>query len=331
VLYVDGLEVWLAVGRRLLRSKNGGHSWMLRAILPIEGLRELLSFSRLGRRLTRSGYHHFSKTGTDSGLVMAHHRVFQLLPGDGSLHFKELLHGSRPLSVCMTEGVIYYGEYRRNPKRRPIHIWAAGHDGIDWIPVWRFDGVRHVHGVFFDPYTSTLWVTTGDYDNESAIWITRDQFKTLDRVVSGSQQHRAVQLLFTEGHVYFGSDSPEEVNHIYRLERRTGRVEALARVGGSVFYGCKVGCYLFFSTAAEPSPVNSCGYAEVWGSADGETWKIVRRFRKDFWPLKYFQYGQVLFPAGPGDGLNLWCTPMATTNDEQTLKIELSMLFGYVE
>ena len=36
--------------------------------------------------------------------------------------------------------------------------------------------------------------------------------------------------------------------------------------------------------------------------------------------MKYFQYGQVMFPSGPGDNKNLWCTPFATQYDQITLK-----------
>lgn len=327
VLYVDGQEVWRAVGRNLLRSNDGGRSWALRAVLPTDGLREQLTFSRLGRRLARSGYHHFVKTGTDSGLVIAHQHVFQLWPGDEGLHRTARLQGSRPLSLCVAEGEIFYGEYRGNPGRGPIHIWVGGPGGDDWQPAWRFDGVRHVHGVFYDPYTSTIWVTTGDEDNESAIWLTRDRFRTLNRVVGGSQQLRAVQLLFAEEWIYFGSDAPDEKNHIYRMNRRTGEIEALAAVSGPVFYGAKVGNSLFFSTAVEPSDVNYDRHAEIWGSADGETWKLVKRFRKDRLPMKYFQYGQVNFPAGPGDGKYLWYSPVGTEQDQQTLSSPIGELW----
>ncbi|MDN5849337.1 MAG: hypothetical protein L0H63_06800, partial [Nitrococcus sp.] len=98
-------------------------------------------------------------------------------------------------------------------------------------------------------------------------------------------------------------------------------------VGGPVFYGCKVGQHLFFSTVVEQSAVNRSRWAEVWGSAQGGSWRLVRRYRKDLWPLKYFQYGQVLFPSGPGDDKHLWCTPMATKQDQQTLKLRLEGLF----
>ncbi len=326
VLYVEGPEVWCAAGQKLLKSNDGGKSWAMRATLPTKSLREQLTISRLGRRLGRSGYHHFLKTGTNSGLAIAHQHVFQVRPGDVCLHRIAQLQGSRPLTLCVAGKKIYYGEYRGNPERSPVHIWAAGHEGHNWQPVWQFDGIRHVHGVFHDTYTSAIWVATGDKDNEAAIWITHDQFRHLERVVGGTQQYRAVQLLFTEKHVYFGSDAPDQINYIYRLERGTGRIEPLVKVGEPVFFGCKVNNSLFFSTAVEPSNLKRSIYAKVWGSNDGENWKLIRSFRKDGWPIKYFQYGQVLFPMGPGDNKNLWYTPMATEQDQISHKLPLPSL-----
>lgn len=314
-------------GAALLRSDDGGSTWIIRAKLPKAIGLERLVASRLGRRLGRVGFHHFLKTGDDAGLAIAHKHVFRLISGDPELKRTAVLNGSRPLAFCRHDNAVYYGEYCSNPQRTQVHIWMSGLDGHAWQPVWRFNGVRHVHGVFFDPYTPAVWVTTGDENNESAIWVSRDSFQTLEQVAGGSQQHRAVQLLFTDKHVYFGSDSPGEQNHIYRMDRKGVIVERLAEVKSPVFYGSKVGQSLFFSTVIEPSSVNPSRHAEVWGTPDGENWRVAHRFRKDFWPMKYFQYGQVLFPAGPGDGEHLWCTPMATVYDQKSIRIKVDSLF----
>ena len=318
VLYVDGHEIWLAVNQKLLKSNDAGSTWELRAVLPLRGFREQLTLSRLGRRLTRSGYHHFIKTGADSGVIIAHQHVFQLREGDRALHRVASLNGSRPLSVCLSGDRIYYGEYRQNSERSQTHIWASDLEGRYWQPVWCFNNIRHVHGIFYDPYTSYIWVTTGDTDQESAIWVTKDQFCTLDYVTGGSQQHRVVQLLFTQDSIYFGSDAPEEKNIIYRMIRDSNKIEVLCSVSGPVFYGTKVGHNLFFSTAVEPSTLNTGSYTEIWGSANGENWKRLKCYKKDNWSIKYFQNGQILFPAGPGDSKNLIFTPIATEHDLKT-------------
>lgn len=323
LLYVDSQLMWLACGRELLYSQDGGTNWQFRARLPVSRLREWLVSLRLGRRLGRVGFHHFVPTGKDAALIVAHQHVFELVPGQQALERIGPLVGSRPLVVCQSGGVVYYGEYRSNPERTPIHVFARSKSDEQWRVAWTFEQVRHVHGVFADPYTGALWVTTGDTDNESALWLTDDAFNTLERIVGGSQRYRAVRLLFTAEYVYFASDAPDEQNFIYRLHRKSLETEKLQAVAGPVFYGCKMGEWLFFSTVVEPSQVNTSQYAEVWGSRDGTTWQRVARHKKDWLSMKYFQYGQVLFPAGPGGGHNLWYTPMATTNDQKTLRISL--------
>jgi len=225
---------------------------------------------------------------------------------------------------------LYFGEYFGNPDRQAIHIYGSQDGGRHFETVYTFPPgtVRHVHGVFADPYSDLLWVTTGDTDEESAIWITDDRFGHLERVVGGTQRHRAVQLLFTERFVYFGSDTPLERNYLYRLERESGRVKCLQTVQGPVFYGCKVGDVLFFSTVVEPSSVNVERHACLWGSPDGNSWQCLAKFRKDFWPMKLFQYGQILFPSGENNTGRLWFTPFATECDQTLRCLYVSDLFG---
>jgi len=304
----------------LYESCDKGTAWQRLNRLPLGFGQRVCVSSKLLRRLLRKGVHHFC-AGQRSSLIIANRDTYEL-EGKG-IHFAGALKGGRPLALCGANGAFYYGEYRSNPERSPVHIWRKQEAGADWQPVWRFTGVRHVHGVFHDPYTDALWLTTGDQGEEVGIWRTQDDFETLERIVGGSQQCRAVQLLFTKDHIYFGSDTPQEQNHIYRMDRGGKNIEPLAAVGSSVFYGCKVGEHLFFSTATEPSDVNQTRNAEVWGSGDGEKWKLLRLFKKDLWPMKYFQYGQVLFPAGPGDGANLWMTPFATAGDQRTIRVPL--------
>lgn len=320
VVYVSTERMLAARGTRILESKDGGAVWKQVAVLPVSTRDKAVMSSRMFSRLLRKGVHHLAMGNTCS-LIVANRNIYQMQ--EGLIRLLGPVHGSRPLSLCSAYGAFYYGEYRSNPERSPVHIWKLKENKIEWEAAWQFSGIRHVHGVFHDPYKNVLWVTTGDLDHEAGIWRTDDDFATLEKIAGGCQRFRAVQLLFTREHVYFGSDTPDEQNHIFRMDREGKNVEKLAAVGSSVFYGCKVGDHLFFSTAVEPSRVNTTWYAEVWGSADGTNWHLVRRFKKDIWPMKYFQYGQVLFPAGPGDGEHLWMTPFAVEWDLMTVRVAL--------
>lgn len=308
--------MWLARGSSLLRSRDQGRSWEENARLPLGIAGHLAAATRVGRRLLRAGIHHFLPGRSD--VLIANQHIFRREAGSDAFHCTARLHGSRPLAVATDGELICYGEYRGNAERSAVHVWGSLDLGRTWAPVWRFAEVRHVHGVFFDPFTRTFWVTTGDEDSEAGIWVTRDRFRTLDEVMRGNQQVRAVHLCFTAQYVYFGSDTPLARNHIYRLERCSGTIERLVEVGSSVFFGCTVGNHLFFSTAAEPSDINRSDRAELWHSADGNRWRLFRAVPKDRWPLRLFQYGQVRLPGGPGDEHHLLFTPFAAGGDQRT-------------
>lgn len=330
VLYVDGDTVWLARGRHLLQSGDGGETWEERAVLPIGRLRELLTLHRLGRRLGRVGFHHYAALSRDSAVVVAHDAFFELVPGERCLRKISPLIGSRPLAICCSGEKIYYGEYRRNPEHTPVYVWSVDLKRKRSKAEWRFSHVRHVHGVFTDPYSESIWITTGDANDESAIWKTDDQFVTMNRVVGGMQKYRAVHLVFTESYIYFGSDAPSEENCIYRLDRRSLKVVPLRAVSGPVFFGCKIGSCIFFSTAVEFGEATNSNDAEIWGTRDGREWIKVASHRRGLMHyLKYFQHAQIMFPAGPGDRRNLWYSPIATKNDQLTFRVPLETIRGF--
>lgn len=324
ILYVSPNRILLARGVRILGSSDGGRSWRAVINLPIGAVERTMFRSKILRRLLRKGVHHFVQ-GEEYAFIIANKNVYRLR--NKNIIDSGPVPGSRPLCVCTVNDSLYYGEYRSNPARSGVNVWRLDGAENSWETVWKFTGVRHVHGIFHDPYEKAFWVTTGDLDKEAAIWRTDDNFTTLKKVAGGSQQFRAVQLLFTRDFVYFGSDIPDAKNYIYRMDRQKRNIEQLAAVSSSVFYGCKVGDALFFSTAVEPSQTNTTRYSEIWGSPDGNGWQLVRRFKKDFLPMKYFQYGQVLFPSGPGDGKNLWFTPTAMDSDCICFRIPIADIF----
>jgi hypothetical protein len=328
VLHVSAREIYLARGTKILRSKDGGDSWELHASLPVKAWERWACRVSLLSRLLRLGTHHLVLVN-DKAVVLCN-KDFFLLEKDTIVPIGQA-QGSRPLVLCSAKGSIYYGEYRSNPERSPVHIYRLDPETRVWSVVWTFADVRHVHGVFFDPYSNSAWVTTGDLDAESAIWRSDDEFRTLTRIRGGSQKFRAVQLLFSASHVYFGSDAPNEQNYIYRMDRAGRSVETLAPVDGSVFYGCQVGGWLYFSTAVEPSDFNTGRNAEVWCSSDGVRWAKFLEFRKDRLPLKMFQYGQVLFPSGDGGSVQFYCTPFATRQHGVTLVLKQEISDGQQE
>ena len=322
VHHVDDSVSYASKNGVIHRSFDGGLAWAPFARLPLSAAGRLKTMSRLARRLWRATIYHVVPLSDGGLIVFGHRRIFRVDPG-GHCTDAAALRGSRPLCVCADRDVVYYGEYRANQERTPVHVWASRDHGATWSPVHRFQGVRHVHGVFKDQHDDALWVTTGDADSEAGIWRTRDRFETLERVAGGSQRTRVVQLLFTPRYVYFGSDAPDGLNHLYRLCRAGGDIERLQEVAGPVYYGCMAGGRLFFSTACEPPTLRATREVSVWSSSDGECWERFAVFRKDRWPARLFQHGHVLFPGGAGerepDGV--WLTPFAAGDDQRSLKL----------
>ena len=309
ILYASGDILYLARGAKIFKSYDNGVIWDLWIRLPVSFLCGVVLCSPILARLFRLGIHHLTFSG-DTAVVIFNKESF--LIKDGRIRSLGLLEGSRPLALCANADATYYGEYRSNPERSVVHVWSLNSEVQRWQPIWTFEGVRHVHGVFADPFTDSIWVTTGDTDKESAIWQTTDGFTTLEKILGGAQQFRAVQLLFTSDFVYFGSDAPTERNYIYRWERWSKKLTTLVSVGGPVYFGYRAGDTLFFSTAVEPGAVHTSGFVEVWRSVGGEVWEKIDHFEKDRYPMKYFQYGQVFFPNGIGNENVLFFTPFAT-------------------
>ena len=319
--YIDSDIMITSKGAKVHIRHNKGKRQDITFALPLPPKLHLRALADLSRRLFRCSIHHAIRINENIIVLIGFGIIYTYDLRVNRLNQEVVpVCGKRPLNLCVdNDSILYYGEYRGNQERTPVRIYASDTEGRQWVSVWQFNRIRHVHGVFYDSYDNRIWVTTGDTNEECGIWVTDDRFKTLHKIAGGSQQLRAVQLLFTQRHVYFGSDTPLEINFIYRLDRETGKIEKLQEVEGSVFWGCKVRDYLFFSTAVEPSEVNKCRDACIWGSKDGDNWKCIARFRKDIWPMKLFQYGQIFFPSGENNTDYLWFTPFAT---EKHMKVQ---------
>ncbi|WP_223669259.1 hypothetical protein [Kangiella shandongensis] len=239
----------------------------------------------------------------------------------------EDIQGGRPLCVAVQDNKLIYGAYSSNGDRQPMDLFC--YDGNEHYSLYKFQGVRHIHGVFNDPYTGALFITTGDYGDEAGIW--KYTNRELSKVIGGNQQARAVQLLFDEQYIYYSTDTPLESNHIYRISRNDSSVSLLADVDSSVFYGCKLGSYKFFSTVAEPSEVNTSSYIQLWGCLNDAPWGLLTHYKKDILSMKYFQYGQLMFPHVKKEGQFLVFYKLGVVGSGRSYIIALDALKEHLE
>ncbi len=327
-LYVNDNTLYAQIDNTLCTSKDYGRTWHKHPVNLDGGAR---SYSKMHARLTRKGVHSAKILKDGKILLVAKQAIYTYDCRKNNMNMPFTVpRGSRPLFICENrDGYLFWGEYFDNPKRDEVSIYVSTDYALSWRVAYTFkkNSIRHVHGVFCDPYDDRIWVTTGDENSESAIWITDDHFKTLKKVIGDSQQSRALQLIFTEDYVYFGTDTPYEKNHIYRINKNTFKIGKLVSVESSVYWGCKVGTHLFFSTVVEPSSINLCDFACIWGSQDGKYWQRITQYKKDSWSMKYFQVGQICFPQGNNNTDYLFYTPVATENEQTLQQIKIANLF----
>jgi len=155
--------LWGTNWRMIIRKPNG--RWESVARFPFTFPRDLFGFLRPSARAFRAdkcnlyqnrlGHLLGIRAGwvyrIESGKVI---RLFQI-NGDCALHG----------SICEDpDGNMFFGEYFMNPERRPVRVWRVNADLQSWQLAANMEGIRHVHGVYPDPFhQGAFWVTVVDY------------------------------------------------------------------------------------------------------------------------------------------------------------------------
>lgn len=290
-------------GYTLLKTRRIGEriDWEPVATYMPEWWRRVTSQSRLGYRLVRDGFHALAIHPNGNLIAAVPGAIATRRKGDSEFRVTHrVVRGTRPLHICTTpDGRAYWGEYFDNAQRDEVHVYASGDGGLTWDIAYTFSktSIRHVHNIVYDRWAKCLWIFTGDYGRECRILRASLDLSTMDEVVAGNQQARAVAVIVDESGLFFASDTPLEQNHVYHLDRR-GRLQQCAEVSSSCIYGCRTRGGMYFSTMIEPSMVNASRDVTLYGSADGDRWDALTRWRKDRWPMKYFQYGNAFLPDG---------------------------------
>lgn len=231
-------------------------------------------------------------------------------------------------SACALDdrGDVYFGEYIDNPERGEILVYryTTGNDRVEVVHRFAPGAVRHVHGIYFDPFERSLWCLTGDWEHECGILKTSDGFRTLEPVGRGDETWRAVSILFTEGHVYYGMDAEFRTNHVFRLDRATGERTDLGEIDGPVYYSAAVGSDLFFAVTAELCPSQKGRSATLWHVSEGSELSPVTSFEKDAWDRRLFMHGMLHFPRGPGlNGSLLFHAVGLKSADNRTFRVTM--------
>jgi hypothetical protein len=228
-------------------------------------------------------------------------------------------------AALSADGSVYFGEYLLNRGRGAMRVYryAPGDDRVEIAHVFPASAVRHIHGIFSDPYEGGLWCLSGDVGSECRIMRTMDGFRTIDVIGSGDETWRSVSMLFSPTAIYYAMDAEFTQNYIYRIDRKSGQRTQLTPVDGPVYYSHAVNDRYYFAVTAELCPSQKGRAAELWRVDDDGSCDRILMLEKDRYSVKYFMPGTIDFPRGPGLPDKLLFRSTALAGDNRTFSVAL--------
>jgi hypothetical protein len=268
--------------------------------------KSLASMSRLGRRAMRldKGCCVYSST-VNMLIIFYQFSVYTFDIRTLDLKKKLDLGYRNPLfgGVLVLEDKVFFGEYYNNKEGSPMSVWCGDLKSDKWSRIFNFDKkeIHHVHGIYHDEYTDSIWICTGDFNGQCKVIQTTRDFSECQEFGDGSQKWRAVTLIFFPEFVLWGMDSPLETSHIIKFDRTTKEIEKVCELPGSCWYAKKtVDNYVLLQTSVEHSylPGIKSDKSFLFVTSDSSNWKIVESWKKDRYPNRFFRHGVVMFCEG---------------------------------
>lgn len=317
---------WASRGNTIFVSTDKGKSWNKKGRIPysISNPSYFNRFFVIRKIFGRYGISQMKIL--NSGTILIFSGPYLWRSTDNGNSFK-IVHRRKihPLMQSWAEahGEIFYGEYFYDKGRKEINLWKSIDDGKNWFIVYTFvaGSVRHIHAVQYDPYSDRIWVTTGDEDRECKIMYSTDRGKTFEIIGQGSQEWRAVSLLFTEDYIYWGMDSPHKQNYIFRWDRRTGTRKVVAEIDGPAYYSTQLeDGSLILATTVEGATGEWDGSAHIWlKEKNNQNWIDLGGWKK-IYGAKMFG---ILKLAQPNESLHIYLTPLNTEGHYSIFKLKV--------
>lgn len=323
--------LWASQGNTLFKSLDEGESWKEMGTLsyPIYNIYYLTRFPIVRRIFGKRGVQDIKILKSGTVLVHGARGSHLWRSVDGGMTFEKVHQKMRHsfLSQGWTEkdGIVFYGEYAPNPNYEEMHIWKSTDDGKNWSIVYTFPAgsIRHIHAVQYDPYGDKLWVGTGDRDPECRIMYSEDDGNSFKTIGQGSQEWRAVSLLFTERYVYWGMDCNIRQCYILRWDRKTEATEIVQEIDGPAYFSTKLrNGTLVIATTVEYSPSEWDKSADIWiKRKDNEHWEDIGKWERLQW-TSYRHYG-LLILAHPNQSSYLYLSPLNTKGHYSLFKLKI--------
>ncbi len=305
VEWVDKNAYLLSRRNELFRASTLRHPFERLGTIPAPRWKALVARLRTGQRLLRFMCYNALRL-PDGSIFLTFDRMVAVWRGGRVVVLRGLVRPTRVLRAgcaCGDGGQIFLGEYRSNRARDEIRIYRyeTAADAVEVVHTFPAGAVRHVHGIYRDPYTGALWCVTGDRASECRMLRTWDGFRSLEVIGAGDESWRCVSVQFTRDAIYYGTDAEEAPNYIYRMARHGWRREIVGEVDGPVYYSKRVGDDLFFAVAAELWPSQREPDGSLWAvGPDGQCERLTS-YRKDPWSVRFFLPGLLHFSGGESD------------------------------
>lgn len=296
----------------------------------------LLGRSKLATRLLRLGIRAAIALDEENILLSVGNMIHEFDLTSGKLSKGYFCgEGVRPLVFSDVKGIdgiddgIYFGTYQSVSSKNPVHIFKrTGVDQWETVHTFELGSVEHIHNVIPDPYRKCLWIFSGDFGENAAIWKVTENFGNVERMFYGDQKYRACVIHSLSEGLLYATDSPLKNNHISLLNPETGELKTIKEIDGSCIYGCRWKDEYVFSSTVEPSgiyrnkfhfllcwkkgPGIKDRYAKIYSGNMTKGFREIVRLRKDILPF-VFQFGTVKFPNGGGQ--ILYYQSVATKSD----------------
>lgn len=247
----DGETVWATRGYAVYRSKGGSTFERVLSLRPRLG-RAWGGYSAGLRR--RFGYQELVELlplGDERLVLFAAGAVYvvdlraKTIERTHRLRYFGRGKGRGLMAFGLTQdqnGAIYFGEYSTELAAHPISLWKSSDEGRTWRNAFEFPAgtVRHIHTVQTDPYGGSLWVGTGDRNEECYVGVSHDGAASFQWIARGSQTCRTCGFVFFPDAVLWGMDADHKPNRLIRLQRQSGTMDSHAELPGVTFYHRKL-------------------------------------------------------------------------------------------
>tara|TARA_Y100001968_G_C19450434_1_gene768168 strand:+ start:1621 stop:2661 length:1041 start_codon:yes stop_codon:yes gene_type:complete len=297
-------ETYIYSKANIFWGKINGNSFSIRVDISLKTY--LSKKNRLLRRALRSDKSNAFFNFNRDGIVIIYFgkiyyyclNSYMLRQVGATMNCRVALHSS----IAVTSLGIFFGEYGSNNSRKEVPVFASYDDGRTWEIVYKFqkNTIKHIHGIFYDKFSNSLFIATGDFENECFLAQVKNlDFSHVELIGDGSQKFRSCYLFFTNESIIWGMDSQLETSYLQVYNRKTRKLEQGRSFPGPIWYAKSFtdGSAICQSTVEIGQGVKS-QYANLFYSKDLINWNSIAKFKKDCLPMRYFKFGVIAFSEG---------------------------------